>query len=149
MKPNLLNKLHDFYQPPPPSWLPQTTAWYMIFGVLALCLGWLAWRISARWRQNRYRRAALRQLYMIGASEIPELLKRTALAAWPREQVAGLSGEPWVRFLEQHASTVQPHQEALNLLLDVAYRCPKLTFEEARALREFAAAWIRGHHVRA
>src|SRR5215831_8115582 len=29
-----LGQLHDFYQPPPPSWVPQTIGWYVLFALL-------------------------------------------------------------------------------------------------------------------
>ena len=36
-----LNKLHDFYQPPPPAWTPQTAGWYVVFSVIGLLILWL------------------------------------------------------------------------------------------------------------
>jgi len=36
-----------------------------------------------------------------GLGEIPALLKWTALEAFPQSDVAGLSGEPWLAFLDK------------------------------------------------
>ena len=37
-----LDKLHDYYQPAPPTWTPQTIGWYVLFGIVALLLLWFA-----------------------------------------------------------------------------------------------------------
>ncbi|HZS56354.1 MAG TPA: DUF4381 domain-containing protein [Bryobacteraceae bacterium] len=147
MKSHALNKLHGFYQPEPPSWMPQTIGWYVVFALIVLLAAWAAWRMFARWRHNRYRRDALRELELAKSAEIPALLKRTALAAWPREQVAALSGEGWLAFLEKHGGRSEFSNSAGHLLLELDYRARTPTKEEEHILREAAADWIRRHRV--
>jgi hypothetical protein len=147
MKPAALDKLHDFYQPPSPSWMPQTIGWYVAFGLLFLLAVWVAWHLFARWQHNRYRREALRELEQADLSGIPALLKRTALAAWPREEVAALSGEPWLGFLEAGAAEFSPSGFG-RVLLDLDYRGASLTPQEENAIRQAAVNWIRRHRVR-
>lgn len=152
MKASALSQLHDFYQPPPPSWTPQTVGWYVLFGLLCLLAVWIAWRIFARWKRNRYRREALRELQHADISAIPVLLKRTALAAWPRERVASLSGEPWLQFLDQTGGAGTLARSAGNRagadLLDLDYRGTTPTPEQEKSIRQTAADWIRSHRVR-
>jgi hypothetical protein len=81
-----LDKLHDFYQPSPPAWTPQTAGWYTLFAVVGLLLIWAIVHLVRTWFANRYRRVALRELPLLQPSEFSALLKRTALAAWPREK---------------------------------------------------------------
>jgi uncharacterized protein DUF4381 len=149
MKPNALERLHDFYQPQPPSWMPQTVGWYVVLALVVLLLAWGGWRLVAHWRRNRYRREALRELEHAAPSAIPALMKRTALAAWPREQVASLSGERWLRFLEAHDGKDSFSKPPANLLVDLDYRETSLAPEEERAIRRLAGDWIRRHRVRA
>ena len=59
----------------------------------------------ARYRRNAYRREALRQLDAVDPGGISTVLKRTALAAWPREQVAALTGAAWLAFLDRTGRT--------------------------------------------
>lgn len=98
-----LDKLHDFYQPPAPAWTPQTVGWYVLFVIVEILVLWTAVHQMRKWFANRYRRAALRQLDLVSANEFSALLKRTALAAWPRERVASLSGAEWLKFLNEAA----------------------------------------------
>jgi hypothetical protein len=148
MKPGTLDHLHDFYQPPPPSWMPQTIGWYIVFGLLALLAVWAAWRMLMRWRHNRYRREALRELEHTEVSGIPVLLKRVALAAWPREQVAPLSGESWLQFLETHGGKGAFAKDTGRLLVELDYHQAAPTDADEHAIREAAGDWIRRHRVR-
>lgn len=136
--------LRGFYEPPPPSWMPQTAGWYVTFVVIALLLAWVWWRQYRRWRRNRYRREALRELETIETQAIPELMKRVALAAWPRTAVASLSGDSWIHFVEASGGSadVQP-------LLLMNYGDARLTGEEEQKARAAAADWIEHHHVHA
>ena len=106
-----LGDFNEVASPPAVDWLPQTPGWYLVG---ALVLYWLAragWRRLKHWYRNRYRGEAVRQLAAIETSddlvvEVNRLLKLTALAAFPRPQVAALSGESWTEFL--NAQCEQP-----------------------------------------
>jgi hypothetical protein len=129
--------------------MPQTIGWYVVFGLLLLLAMWAVLRAVAHWRRNRYRREALRQMEHADVQAIPALLKRTALAAWPREQVASLSGEPWIHFLEMHGGNRVISKEAGQWLLALDYRGATLTAAEEQTVRQAASEWIRRHSVRA
>ena len=59
-----------------------------------------AWFITQARRRNAYRRAGLTLLQSATtAYEINVVLKRVALAVFPREQVAALHGEDWIQFM--------------------------------------------------
>lgn len=130
-----MNGLADIVTPLPPSWLPQTAGW-LVLGVCLFCtLLWLGWRIWCHWRGNRYRRAALKELARLQAAlgtdgpsraqallALAELLKRTALAAWPRQTVAGLSGASWRSFLQAHAGKAADAVPPLANLIETEYR---------------------------
>jgi Domain of unknown function (DUF4381) len=140
-----LDNLHDFYQPQPPSWRPQTIGWYVVFAIATLLLLWLALHLIRRWRQNRYRREALTELARIEAAQFSALLKRTALSAWPREEVASLSGPAWLRFLDSSVQEPLFATAPADRLEEIAFSAKKFSTEDESALRTAAGAWITQH----
>ena len=142
-----LAKLHDYYQPTQPQWIPQTIGWYALFALLALLFLWLLFRAIRRSFANRYRRQALRELATVGPDQFSALLKRTALAVWPREQVASLSGNDWLTFLNEAAKTESFQTMPGSQIEEFALHQDSASIDEERLLRDIAAQWIRRHHV--
>ena len=144
-----LDKLHDFYQPAPPAWTPQTIGWYVIFAITGLAGLWFVFRGVRRWLRDRYRREALHELALLPVEQFSTLLKRTALTAWPREKVASLSGDAWLEFLNSTAKSDGFGHSPGNRLEEIALRQVMLSDDDERALRAIAAEWIRRHRVSA
>lgn len=162
--PNPLDGLADIVVPAPVPWTPQTWGWLALAIVVALLVGWSLWSLRRRRLANRYRVEALAALDALSTAvaeinrrapaliTVSELLKRTALTAFPREEVARLSGHEWVVFLKRHApSELAP--SAVALLDDLQYRDSQalraMTPQDAAAVVNTARAWIKGHRVSA
>jgi uncharacterized protein DUF4381 len=99
----LLDLLEPVPDPPPISLWPQTPGW-AVLGLIALVL--MFWGVRTMWARHRaraYRYAALAELAQTGddAAHIAALLRRVALAGYPRRDVAGLTGAGWLTFLDQ------------------------------------------------
>ena len=148
--------LKDFVEVTAPgaiSWLPQTVGWRYLGVALLALLAWRAWHWLKRWHHNRYRREALRELAcletLVGDSElvpaVNALLKRSALAVYPRSEVASLTGEAWLAFLvgECEASPFDPTSS--QLLVNGSYRPEIVDAASARALLAACESWITGH----
>ena len=97
-------ELHDIVLPEAPSFWPATPAAYAVLALLVALVVGAALALARRHRRDRYRRLALAELSEIerrGAyHDLPALVKRTALQAAPRDEVASLSGEAWLRYLD-------------------------------------------------
>jgi hypothetical protein len=146
--------LIDIPLPPPVSLWPQT--WEARVAAAGLVVGLIvavAWLLRW-WHVNRYRRAALSELARIEetldnaapadlATALASLVRRTALAAFPREQVASLAGSPWLSFLDRtcggHAFSDGPGRA---LEISAYQRSP----DDPRALVGVARHWIKAHH---
>lgn len=160
-----LQKLADIAVPPPVSWMPQTWGWAVLALVVAALAVFALMRWRRRWLANRYRREALTELTLIeqrlgdpagraqALSAMPELLKRVALAAWPRSAVAQLSGEAWLAFLRRHGGEQTFPERAGELLDDLEYRSAEartgISEDDARTFAASARRWIEGHVVSA
>ena len=94
---------------------------------------------------NSLRQAAVPDAVM----GIPPLLKRVALAAYPREIVASASGREWARILDHAAGTDHFESRSGALLDQAAYQNGLL--DEAGRNELFLAAeqWIRTHRAEA
>ena len=105
--------LRDLHLPEMIGWWPLAPGWWFLIVLAAAGFGYLLYRSFSRWRRNVSRRVALRELsriqkeYKSGVDEISlaielsELLRRTMLAYAPRNEVAGLTGEHWLHWLDQ------------------------------------------------
>lgn len=140
---DLLDLLEEVPPPPPVSLLPQTPSW-LILGLLILAGAlYVVYRLRARYRAEAYRQAALAELDRAATepAHIAAVLRRTALAAFPRDQVAGLYGDDWLRFLDQSFPGSGFVDGPGRDLTQAAYRDTP-TSEPLGAL---ARDWIRRH----
>jgi hypothetical protein len=151
--PQLLDLMHGLVVPEPVPLLPVTSGWWIVaawaLAVVLLALG----QVVRHRRRNRYRREAITALDTIAAgahenpsaaaAEIAALVKRTALAAYPRERVANLYGREWADFLRATSGNDPVVSEAANRLAESPYR-PDASGEHLAAP---ARRWIRLHRA--
>lgn len=153
--PGSLQNLNDIVAPPPVGWWPPAAGWFVLAGLLLLALLWLGFRTLRHRQRNRYRREALQMLARYREADeaaslkkVPELLKRTALSAWPRDEVAPLSGEAWHQFLDSTAGMRRFADGAGRVLDCLAYRdAAALSSAEVRELFEAAEQWLHRHRA--
>lgn len=144
-----MSNLEEIELPEPVPFTFETPGWYLVAG-LALVVGlWLAWRLWKRWQADAYRRVALEELAKLDSPVgLPELLKRTALVAYPRAEVANLYGDSWLGFLDGTLGTTAFTQGAGRRLPDLAYSTGSradMSTEEVKELFELARRWVRRH----
>jgi hypothetical protein len=105
-------QLRDIHLPDAPAFWPPAPGWWLIAAALIALLIWASAVAVRRYRIHRRRKhvlAALENLQEDFASErsparlarISVLLRRLALTCFPRQQVAALSGDAWLRFLDE------------------------------------------------
>lgn len=152
-----LDRFVDIIPADPVTFWPPAVGWWFVIALAALwCLVFLLMRIK-RWFKNRYRREALQILEKIESSsssaplstlvQIDSLLKRVALAAYPREQVASLSGIEWMNFLEStgndHAFQNEPVVRLASAASDVD--SAELSEQQLETILKTCKKWIRSH----
>lgn len=104
--------LRELQLPELTGWWPLAPGWWVLIAIAVLGLLWLLYRAVRRFKANAPRRLALRQLDLIQGNfergenavlvgrSLSSLLRRAMLAYAPRSEVAGLSGEAWLRWLD-------------------------------------------------
>lgn len=155
---SLLGQLHGLREPPAISMWPATIAWAVAAVLIVVGGGLLLWRFIRHRRANAYRREALSRLDLVFAtlpadqpdtlSQIDRLLRLVALVAYPRSDVAALTGRDWAQYLDKRTRTA-PHGGFSAMeqgLTDAPYRAGPQPVDGAR-LRDLARHWIAHHDV--
>lgn len=153
----MLHGIEEVHLPASISWWPQTFAW-KILGLLAIAgLSYWFFVKAAYWWRNRYRRQAIADLaalqksgdsWQAAVAQLPILLKATALQAYPRDQVAQLSGQAWLAFLDAHYDGPRFCEATGSRLLQVAYQPSdqwQLSEIDSQTLLRMAQRWIKDH----
>ena len=142
---DLLDLLEPVPAPTPILMTPQTPGWIVVGLVLLVVVIWGIRRFLQHRQANAYRRAALSELPMAGNDpvRIATVLRRTALAGFPRQQIAGLYGTDWLDFLDQSFGGSGFSNGPGQVLATAPYRDTPLNPE----LAALAQNWIK-HHKR-
>lgn len=142
--PELYDRLVPTEAPAPISMWPQTAGWLWLGAAVLLLLAFAIWRWVAWRRSTAYRRAALTSLRAVGQdpAAIANVLKRTALAGFPRDEVAGLYGAGWLAFLDRAGKGRKfTGSEAGQVLATAPYAQQKPNAD----LAAMAEEWIKTH----
>ena len=127
-------QLRDLHLPDPLGWWPLAPGWWIL---IALFAGGLCWLLLWAWRARQFnapRRYAIRCLITVEAEylshrdpvrlgrQVSELLRRAMLAYSPRQEVAGLTGDAWLAWLDRGLPVPYFHTEGGKSLLQLPYR---------------------------
>ncbi|WP_122072320.1 DUF4381 domain-containing protein [Pseudophaeobacter sp. EL27] len=132
--------------PAPVSMWPQTAGWIWLGLAMFLLVGLGVWRLVVWHRATAYRREALAALRAAGDDPvaISAILRRTALAVFSRDAVAGLQGAEWLEFLDVTSNSANFTRSDAGRVLAKAPFSPQTPHKDLPAMAE---AWIRTHHL--
>ena len=149
--------LVDIPLPHEVSLWPETWASRIAVVVLLVTAVVAIWRFISYRRANRYRREALAELTRITsapdtapnelAAQLSLLVRRTALAAFPRQQIAPLNGAAWLAFLDRSSGGTEFSRGPGRWLASAPYARTGPNDSQRPELIELTRRWIRGHHV--
>ncbi len=147
--------LKELSLPEPVSWWPQTTGWYVLAAIILGAAVWLGLRLRDRYRRNAYRRKGLAELQAMTSdpatlATLPFLLRKSALAAAEREEVAMLRGNDWIEWLNRSAGRELFCEQDAKTLDRLAYAEESAAWlDETTTLHLLNAstAWMRCHRA--
>ena len=110
--PQQMLQLRDIHLPGAPAFWPPAPGWWIVAAIILALLAWLTIVALRRYRIRQQRQRVLRALAKLeqelASERSPEalaqmsvLLRRLALLKFPRQQVAALTGNAWLRFLDE------------------------------------------------
>jgi len=147
--------LRDLHLPDAVGWWPLAPGWWVLLALIVAGIAYLAWRWFRAWQFNAARRFALRELGGIEAAylehrnpvalgkQLSELLRRGMLAYAPRGEMAGLTGEAWLSWLDRGMPLPYFATEGGKSLLSLPYRNPDDDFSDVDITALVAAVRMR------
>ncbi|MGL5742299.1 MAG: DUF4381 domain-containing protein [Legionella sp.] len=151
-----LVQLKDIHIPAPIGWWPLAPGWYAVIALVLLLAIICAYHLYNKYRHALAKKQALVLLthyqkdhekelnVALTSARISELLRRVALAYYPREQVASLHGEEWLKFLNDTGKEVDFN--AVNgMLLDAPFKTGETM--DLNPLFHTAHLWIKQRSV--
>lgn len=144
--------LKDIHLPPPVAWWPPPLGWWLGL-LLAAGVVYAIVHLRLRAKRPNIRRVGLRELDMLQtdatlapghkAQQLSILLRRIALSAYPREQVAGLSGREWLQWLDGLLADGRFTDGPGQALNDAPYRAEPLESVQLDALFALCRDWLQ------
>ncbi len=148
-----LAALRPLHAPPPIPWWPPAPGWWLLLLFLVVSALLLLWW----WKSRALQRVALRELKAMEplgenpiqqAAAINRLLKRYALVCWPGADVASLTGEAWLEFLDAHGGngdfTRGPGRALLTLPYAVKGNSP-LLIPHSSFIIQMVRRWLKAN----
>ena len=146
--------LRDIHLPEPVSWWPLPIGWWIVL-VLSVAIAGLVIRVYQRRRAKKssavyLARLELQQVHQrylqhrdvqLLAGDISMLLRRLSISIYPRTATASLTGEDWLRHLDQPLPDQPFTTGAGRILLDAPYR-RQVQITDVEALMRLCASWI-------
>jgi hypothetical protein len=145
-------ELRDIHAPALPDLWPPAPGWWVLAGLLLSLAFFAGRRLWGRRRLRQRRRQVLEALARTGdklaegqdatlfLAEVSMLLRRVALARYPRRRVASLVGSEWLRFLDETGGEGQfSHGPAR--ILGLGPYLPRVEVE-AQGLLDLARDWV-------
>lgn len=124
--------LRDIHLPEPISFLwPLAPGWWLSFACLVVLILVSMWILRIR-KRNAPKRFALRNLKKLEKAysdnpkklvqELSILLRRFYITKYPRHEVASLTGDTWLKFLDNHLDKPVFTRGKGRCLVDAPYR---------------------------
>lgn len=147
-----LAQLRDIHLPEPISAWLLAPGWYLLALLLLLTLGGLAVWYYRYCIRTRVKKLALRRVHVLQQqyqetkqvkaliAELSTLLRRVALAYFPREDIAGLYGEQWLLFLQESGQNCA-FTGAGAALITAPYQAQAI--DDMQPLFELCLRWIK------
>jgi hypothetical protein len=147
-------QLRDIHLPAPPDFWPPAPGWWLLAAVV---LGLAAWAGMLAWRRLKIRRERQRVMALLeqlerssGEAATPEFLaqlssltRRLALMRFPRHEVASLTGQDWLRFLDSSGGDGQFSEGPGRVLAQGPYVRELSDDVDSRTLTSLVRHWIR------
>ncbi|MCX6990050.1 MAG: DUF4381 domain-containing protein [Chlamydiae bacterium] len=154
----LLDQLNDIDGLDPISPWPLGLGWWIVIGfavvlfALAIFFGLRRVAFKRSWKNDTLKKLAELEKNLSEATAketviaLSEYLRRITLVRFPREEVAGLTGQPWLCWLTKHDPKEFDWQAKGSIIIDLPYAPPgmqrTLSAGQIQELLQAAKNWV-------
>jgi hypothetical protein len=150
--------LRDIHLPGQPDFWPPAPGWWLAAIMVIALLGWIGMKGLQYFRNRRRRKRILDLLEQLEQSsatrplpdylaQLTELMKRFALAHYPRRVVAPLSGSDWLHFLDESGGHGRFSQGPGRVLAHGPYMHDLPDSTDIAALTSLVRDWMKRNTV--
>ena len=148
-------QLGPILEPKPVKFSFDTPGWYFLGMLFIFTCLFLIFKGLKRYKQNAYRREALKKINFVSSSkpqkelkqqvsELFVILKIAAFKAYGRDHVASLYGKSWLLFLESKAKNT-PFTKYEPIISGAIYKDFVPDAQELNELKNLSKKWIQTH----
>ena len=130
-------QLHDIHLPTNPDIWPLALGWWLLLALILIAAVYLILKISKFLRIKRHKQLLINEYKSLETklvespnknliTETNVLLRRLALAYYPNQNIASLTGSNWLDFLDVSGKTQDFSRGAGRILIDAPYRADEL-----------------------
>lgn len=152
MDPQLL-QLKDIHLPGSPDIWPLALGWWLLLAVLLGLVFWFILVVKKYINIQRHKRMLFEELAQLEiklksspnkthVAETNILLRRLALAYYPNQKVASLTGSDWLQFLDESGNTQNFSKGAGRILIDAPYRSGELENYNGDEFIPLIRSWV-------
>ena len=159
-------ELRDIHLPEPISWWPPAPGWWILAAVILLLII-IAFIIRKIYQGRQLKRDIAAELESIKhryadtqskvelARSLSILLRRVSISCYPYHDVAGMTGDRWLHWLDQAQGNRKAHNTSFDSdtgrqLLSAPYLPDDAVIDvDAQALIELCESWLLASHKKA
>ena len=148
-------ELRDIHLPEPISWWPPAPGWWMIIAAL-LFIALAVFLLRRYQKKQALKKQVLAEFESIRAQFNQEknstvlvqslsiLLRRACISFYPRSEVASLTGDAWLQFLDDTGSDKAFHSKQSQIITTAPYLSEKTTLDfDTEKLISLCHGWIK------
>lgn len=152
----LLAPLVEQTLPATVSMFPETIGWKVLLVIFIITFAYFLYKKIDKWKKNRYRRDAIKQLNELSSQskvevlqQLNRILKETASTAFGEKQVARLYGNDWLAFLDNTSANNFNSQETKQWQQAIyePRSSEQIGEENIQQLIALSRLWVQQHEV--
>ncbi len=143
--------LKDLHLPANISWWPPAIGWWLLAVlVIGIVIGlvWLFKRLTRRTALKSAKKHLTqlkqdpKQNNLQKLTALSVLMRRVAISVYPRKEVASLTGQAWLMFLDRNLKSAQFSTGAGKVLADAHFRNTPPTDSDLAQLYQLCEEWL-------